>query len=228
MPLKNFDALTYPDLILLRGTFVEPGTLPWLLSEHHGLLFPEWLFKGWKGERKVGREAWPAPRLMAMLLLRHSEAGMTRVGAVRKANTDAAWRTALRLPWLYPPPDEKTCREFEAFMKSPHSDVNRPRIELAFEHWARLGIEEGLLGDDPVWVADSTPMWCFGAVLGTVRRTARATGAPLSGHHPTPHVGSNVTGCNLVLTVFRPLAGRGQWGRSRVALAAPRSSLEVV
>ena len=125
MPLKNFDALTFPDLILLRGTFVEPGTLPWLLSEHHRLLFPEWLFKGWKGERKVGREAWPAPRLMAMLLLRHSEAGMTRVGAVRKANTDAAWRTALRLPWLYPPPDEKTCREFEAFMKSPHPDVNR-------------------------------------------------------------------------------------------------------
>ena len=144
MPLKNFDTLTFPDLILLRGTFVEPGTLPWLLSEHHRLLFPEWLFKGWKGERKVGREAWPAPRLMAMLLLRHSEAGMTRVGAVRKANTDAAWRTALRLPWLYFFFNEKTCREFEAFMKSPHPDVNRPRIELAFEHWARLGIEDGI------------------------------------------------------------------------------------
>ena len=79
MPLKNFDTLTFPDLILLRGTFVEPGTLPWLLSEHHRLLLPELLFKGWKGERKVGREAWPAPRLMAMLLLRRSEAGMTRL-----------------------------------------------------------------------------------------------------------------------------------------------------
>lgn len=190
MPLKNFALLTFEDLILFRDDFVEPGSLAWLLRDHSPLLFPPWLFKGWKGESVEGREAWPAPVLAALLLLRHSEAGMTRVGAVRKANTDAAWRAALRLPWRVAPPDEKTLREFEAFLKQPHPDVNRPRIELAFEHWARLGLEAGLVGADPVWVADSTPMWCFGAVLGTVRllgdglrslgkQWARARGLPL-------------------------------------------------
>ncbi|MCB9744581.1 MAG: transposase [Alphaproteobacteria bacterium] len=107
---------------------------------------------------------------MALLLLRHSEAGLSRVGAVRRANSDATWRAALRLPWEKSPPDEKTLREFEAFLQAAHPQVGRPRIELAFEHWTRLCLEEGVLGDVPsVFVADSTPMWCFGAVRGTVR-----------------------------------------------------------
>ena len=169
MPLKNFSLLTFEDLLLLRDDFVEPGTLTWLLRDYPALLFPSWLFRGWKGETKKGRDAWPAPMLMALLLLRHSEAGLTRAGALRRAGKDAEWRAALRLPWREAPPKEKTLREFEAFLKQPHPDVERPRIELAFEHWTRLGIDAGLVGDAPVWVADSTPMWCFGAVLGTVR-----------------------------------------------------------
>jgi len=169
MPLKNFALLTFEDLLLLRDEFVEPGSLAWLLRDYAGLLFPPWLFKGWKGEAIEGREAWPAPLLTALLLLRHSEEGMTRVGAVRKANTDVGWRAALRLPWRFSPPDEKTLREFETFLKQPHVDVDRPRIELAFEHWARRCLDAGLLADKPVWVVDSTPMWCFGAVLDTVR-----------------------------------------------------------
>jgi len=190
MPVKDFSLFTFEDLMLLRGDHVEPGTFPWLLWLRPALLFPAWLFKGWKGETKEGRDAWPAPRLTALLLLRHSENGMTRAGSVRKARTDAGWRTALQLPWREAPPHEKTLREFEAFLKEPHPDVGRPRIEVAFEHWTRLGIDSGLLGDAPVWVADSTPMWCFGAVLGTVRllgdglrslakRWARARGVDL-------------------------------------------------
>lgn len=169
MPLKDFSPLGFADLILLGDDFVVPGSLPWLLRGWTTTLFPKWLCKGWKGESKDGRLAWPAPLLFALLLLRHSEAGMTRVGAVRKANTDAAWRAALRLPWQFSPPGEKTLREFEAFLRQLHPDVNLPRIELAFQHWTRLCLDAGLLGDDPVWVADSTPMWCFGAVQGTVR-----------------------------------------------------------
>ncbi|MBM4398685.1 MAG: transposase, partial [Deltaproteobacteria bacterium] len=92
-----------------------------------------------------------------------------RVGAVRRAATDAVWRAALRLPWSFGPPDEKTLREFEAFLRAPHASVNRPRFELAFEHWTRLFLERGGLVADPVWMIDSTPMWCFGAVLDTIR-----------------------------------------------------------
>jgi|GEM_PF-1496232 len=169
MPTKSFALLSFEDQILLRDELIEPGTLPWLLREHASLLFPKWLFAGWKGEVKVGRKAWPGGLLMALLLLRHSEAGQTRVGAIRRAGADASWRSALRLPWSEKPPTEKTLREFEAFLKEDHPDTERARFELAFEHWTRLCLEAGLVGEAPVWVADSTPMWCFGAVHGTVR-----------------------------------------------------------
>jgi len=169
MPVKSFSLLSFEDLVLLRDDLVEPGTMSWLLREHASLLFPGWLFAGWKGDESVGRKAWPARLLMALLLLRHSEAGQTRVGAIRRAATDAAWRAALRLPWSEKPPTEKTLREFEAFLKENHPDIERPRYELGFEHWTRLCRDAGLVGEAPVWVADSTPMWCFGAVLGTVR-----------------------------------------------------------
>lgn len=169
MPTKSFALLSFEDRVLLHDELVAPGTLPWLLREHAGLLFPPWLLAGWRGESRRGRDAWPARTLLALLLLRHSEAGLTRVGAVRRAKTDGSWRAALRLPWAAKPPDEKTLREFEAFLKEDHRDIERPRIELAFEHWTRLCLEEGLVGETPVWVADSTPMWCFGAVRGTIR-----------------------------------------------------------
>lgn len=169
MPLKSFALLRFEDRILLADRIVEPGTLPWLLRDHARTLFPGWLFEGWKGATKAGREAWAAQTLAALLLLRHSTPGMSRVGAVREVTTNAAWRAALRLPWHVAPPDEKTLREFEAFMRQNHPTVGRPRFELAFEHWTRLGLESGLVGQDPTWVMDSTPMWCFGAVLDTVR-----------------------------------------------------------
>ena len=99
LPLKNFSVLGFEDRMLVDDRLVEPGTLLWLLREHAGLLFPDWLLDGWRGGTRRGREAWPAPLLFALLLLRHSEAGLSRVGAVRRAGTDAVWRAALRLPW---------------------------------------------------------------------------------------------------------------------------------
>lgn len=169
MPLKNFSTLAFEDLMLVDNRLVEPGSLPWLLREHPSLLFPSWLLAGWRGGTQRGREAWPAPLLFTLLLLRHSEAGLSRVGAVRRAGRDAVWRAALRLPWSSSPPDEKTLREFEAFLRAAHPTVARPRFELAFEHWTRLCMDRETLGVERVWMIDSTPMWCFGAVLDTVR-----------------------------------------------------------
>lgn len=169
MPLKSFALLCFEDRILLGDRLVEPGTLPWLLRERPDGLFPAWLFEGWKGATRKGREAWPANTLMSLLLLRHSTPGMSRAGAVRETRVNAAWRAALRLPWSASPPDEKTLREFEAFLRQNHPKVDRPRFEVAFEHWTRLGLEADLVGDEAALVIDSTPMWCFGAVLDTVR-----------------------------------------------------------
>lgn len=169
MPVKSFSVLAFEDRVLVDDSLMERGSLPWILREHSNLIFPPWLLEGWRGATPGGRAAWPAPLLFALLLLRHSEAGLSRVGAVRRANTDAVWRAALRLPWTSSPPDEKTLREFEAFLRAPHRSVNRPRFEVAFEHWTRLCLERPGLVADPVWMIDSTPMWCFGAVLDTVR-----------------------------------------------------------
>lgn len=169
MPVKSFSVLAFEDRVLVDDSLVERGSLPWLLREHSSLIFPAWLVAGWRGATPEGRAAWPAPLLFALLLLRHSEAGLSRVGAVRRASTDAVWRAALRLPWTSSPPDEKTLREFEAFLRAPHPSVKRPRFEVAFEHWTRLCLERPGLVADPVWMIDSTPMWCFGAVLDTIR-----------------------------------------------------------
>jgi hypothetical protein len=128
---------------------------------------------------------------MSLLILRYSEAGLTRVGAVRRAKTDAAWRAALRLPWDVKPPDEKTLREFEAFMAAPFQVMETSRILVLFEHITRLCLDQGIVGETAAWVIDSTPMWCYGAVLCTVnllgegirslaRRWARARGVSLA------------------------------------------------
>lgn len=191
MPLRHFELLAFEDIMLLQPGLLEEGSLHWLLSRYPDLLFPYWLFVGWKGESLLGRPAWPAESLMGLLLLRYSEVGTTRVGSLRRAKHDAQWRAALRLPWHVNPPHEKTMREFEAFLKTDHPVVDESRIVLLFEHWTRLGLEGGVVGDEVLAVIDSTPMWCFGAVLGTVnllgeglrslaKRWARARKVPLT------------------------------------------------
>lgn len=62
-PLKSFTVLAFEDLMLVDDRLVERGTLPWLLREHAGLIFPDWLVDGWRGGTRRGREAWPAPLL---------------------------------------------------------------------------------------------------------------------------------------------------------------------
>lgn len=168
MPVRRFQLLGFEDIMLLRRDLLEEGSLEWLLREHAGLLFPDWLFAGWKGESTRGREAWPARTLVSLLLLRHSEAGLTRVGAVRRAGTDVEWRSALWLPWDVKPPDEKTLREFEAFMAAPFPLMGIPRVLVLFEHLTRLCLDQDIVGQVAAWVIDSTPMWCYGAVLCTV------------------------------------------------------------
>jgi len=59
---------------------------------------------------------------------------MSRIGAVREAGVNAAWRVALCLPWAASSPDEKTLREFEALLRQTHPTVGSPRFEVAFEH----------------------------------------------------------------------------------------------
>jgi len=56
-----------------------------------------------------------------------------------------------------------------------HPDVGVPRVQLFLGHIVRLCTDEGL-ANEPDWVLDSTPMWCFGAVLDTVRLLGDGTG----------------------------------------------------
>jgi len=168
MPIRSFQLLGFEDVMLLRANLLDEGSLLWLVRDSAPLLFPDWLFAGWKGESTTGRDAWPARTLMSLLLLRYSEAGLTRVGSARRAGTDVKWRSALRLPWDVRPPDEKTLREFEAFMAAPFPTMGVPRFLVFFEHITRLGLDREIVGPSAAWVIDSTPMWCYGAVLCTV------------------------------------------------------------
>lgn len=191
MPVRKFQLLAFEDIMLLRRDLLEAGSLERMLRDDAALLFPAWLFAGWKGESTRGREAWPARILASLLLLRHSNAGLTRAGSVRQANVDAKWRSALRLPWAEKPPDEKTLREFEAFMAAPFPLMGIPRVLVLFEHITCLCLKRDIVGESAAWVIDSTPMWCYGAVLCTVnllgegirslaRRWATARGVTLA------------------------------------------------
>lgn len=168
MPVRRFQLLAFEDIMLLRGDLLEEGSLHWLLCRHADLLFPDWLFAGWRGESSLGRPAWPAHTLMGLLLLRYSETGMSRAESLRRAGNDAQWRAALRLPWSVAPPDDHTVRDFEAFMREDHPVVGLPRFLVLFEHWTRLCLKREVVGQQTVPVIDSTPMWCYGAVLDTV------------------------------------------------------------
>ena len=191
MPVREFRLLSFSDMMLLEPGRLAEGSLEWLLREYSAILFPAWLFEGWRGQSSTGCPAWPAPLLMGLLLLRYAEPGQTRVGAVRRLANDAAWRAALRLPWNNRPPHEKTLREFETFLKADHPVLGVPRTLVVFEHWTRLCLQTGMVGDQLLPVIDSTPMWCYGAVLDTVnllgeglrslgRRWARARGVPVA------------------------------------------------
>lgn len=147
----------------------QPGTLPWLLLTRRAEILPAWLFRAWRGEARCGRKAWPAQVLAAMLLLRWAETGMSHRAMVRRAAVDAAWRAALGLGLDVPVPSGRTLREFERFMRSRHPDSDVPRYLLLHEHVIRLCCKHGVVGNQAAWGVDSTPTWCYGATLDTVR-----------------------------------------------------------
>lgn len=169
MPRRSLSQTSFYDPEIAQPDCLEPGTVPWLLGRYRSTLFPAWLFAGWRGEGRRGRDAWPAVTLVALLFLRWSEDGMSRLGSTKRAKSDVTWRAALGLHLQTQVPDEKTLREFEAFLRSRHPDSGTPRYLLLHEQIVRVCLDEGVAGDEPVWTTDSTPMWCYGAVLDTVR-----------------------------------------------------------
>jgi len=169
MPARSLSQRSFFDPEIVQPDCLEPGTVPWLLARYRSLLFPAWLFQGWRGEGRRGRDAWPAVSLVTLLFLRWSEEGVSRLGSTRRAKSDVCWRAAMGLHMQTPVPDEKRLREFEAFLRTRHPDCGMPRHLLLHEHIVRLCLEAGVVGDSPVWSMDSTPMWCYGAVLDTIR-----------------------------------------------------------
>jgi hypothetical protein len=64
-------------------------------------------------------------------------------------------------------PTESTMREFEAWLRERALCCDLPRYLVLHEHVVRVGLE--LVKSAPLIAVDSTPMWCFGALRGTVR-----------------------------------------------------------
>jgi len=158
-------------------TCIEEGTVEWLLARHRSKLLPDWLFEGWRGENRLGRKAWPPKVLMTLLILRFTEEGISRRASCRRANTDVRWRAAMGLNLDVKPPDEKTIRDFEKFLSQRHSEAGVSRFVLFHEHIVRLCKAADVLEEERIWMTDSTPMWCYGAVVDTVRMIGRGVGA---------------------------------------------------
>lgn len=169
MPLRSFSQRSFFDPEFVSPSILVQGTVPWLLGRYRSQLFPSWLFKGWRGESKVGRKAWPAVVLTCLWLLRWTEEGMSRLASVNRARTDLQWRAAMGLECDIAPPSERTMRDFEKFLAQRHMAVDVPRYILIHENIVRMCKQHDVVGDNPLWAIDSTPMYCYGAVLDTVR-----------------------------------------------------------
>lgn len=168
MPLKSFAQASLLDPGAIAPGCLEKGSVPWLLRGLGHSLIPRFLQAEWRGAGRVGRAAWPAPTLMALVLLRWSEGGMKRLTACRRAKTDLAWRGAMGLAAWGGTPSEKTMREFERWLleRSPRCDL--PRYEIV-HRWLFELASRGEASARRLWMMDSTPMFCFGALRGTVR-----------------------------------------------------------
>lgn len=176
MSHRSLAQSSFYDPEVVQPDCLKPGTVPWLLARFRSLLFPSWICKGWRGEGDLGRKAWPAEVLLTLMFLRWTEEGISRLGSTKRAKTDVCWRAALGLHLQTQIPDEKTLREFEAFLRTRHPEVGTPRYLLLHEHIVRLCLAEGVVGGEAVWTMDSTPMWCYGAISDTVRLLGEGTG----------------------------------------------------
>lgn len=168
MPLRPLNQSSFFDPEFACPDCIVPGTVAWLLARKRSMLFPAWLFRGWRGGGR-GRNAWPSAVLMTLVLLRWTEEGMSRRASVRRARTDAQWRAAMGIRLDRAVPSERTLRDFERFLRQRHPAAGVPRHLLFHEHVVRLCKQAGVVGSDAVWAGDSTPMWCYGALLDTVR-----------------------------------------------------------
>lgn len=169
MPRRPQPQVSFFDPDFADPGCIEPGTLPWLLCQYRELLFPAWLFVDWKRPGQTGPKGWPASVLMALLLLRWFEEGMSRKAAVRRARRDTSWRAAMGLRIGGKTPSLRTIRRFEAFLRRRHPETGVPHYLLLHEHIVRLCFGAGVVGDRAVWAMDSTPMWAYGAMQGTIR-----------------------------------------------------------
>ena len=107
--------------------------------------------------------------LAGLLLLRWTEEGMSRRASCRQAKRNTSWRAALRLPVGGQTPDEKTVRDFERFMKRRSPDSGLRRYEMLHAHIIHICQKQDIVNEGAVWVQDSTPMYCYGATLDTIR-----------------------------------------------------------
>lgn len=169
MPARSLSQASFFDPEFADPGCLEQGTVPWVLARHSSTLFPSWILRGWHGEGRLGRDAWPAAVLMKLEILRWCEEGMSRRAAARMARQNTAWRAAMGLRLGTVTPSEKVLREFERFLRQRHPDAQVPRYLVLHEHWVRLALSEGVVGPKSNWAMDSSPMWCYGAVLDTVR-----------------------------------------------------------
>lgn len=169
MPLRPQPQVSFFDPEFADPGCLEPGTLPWLLSRHRRLLFPAWLFVDWKRAGQTGPKGWAASVLMTLMLLRWFEEGMSRTAAVRRAKRDTTWRAAMGLRIGGKTPSLRTVRRFESFLKRRHPETGVPHYILLHEHFVRLCFEAGVVDGRAVWAMDSTPMWAYGAMQGTIR-----------------------------------------------------------
>ena len=138
MPRRSLFQTSFFDPEVVQPDCLEPGTVPWLLARFRSELFPAWLFDGWRGQGRLGRDAWPAVSLLTLMFLRWSEQGVSRLGSTKRAKTDVSWRAAMGLNLQTQVPDEKTLREFEAFLLMRHPSCWTPRYLLLHEHIVRL------------------------------------------------------------------------------------------
>lgn len=168
MPVRSLKQGSFFDPRLAAPGCLVEGTVPWLLGHWRTVICPPWLVAGWRGSGRIGRCAWPAPVLMALLILRWVEEGTSRIGSLRRAASDIVWRAAMGLVIGGPTPSERTMRDFEAFLRERDPSSDLPRYLLLHEHIVHLARWSGSAAD-PTWAMDSTPQHCYGAVLDTVR-----------------------------------------------------------